>query len=238
MAQIRFDEIDAVFFDFGGTLAGMDFVWVAQELLGLNVFCSATDLARADIAVRRTISAVLKEENPADILPRYLTEILSRTLNESTDRIPDLVSTLAINLRPQGKDRKLWSNVYAETRQSLIDCSELGLRMAVVSNSDGTIEEGIRALGLREFFDVVVDSAVVGYAKPDPMIFQFALDAVGVEANRAIHVGDMYSADVLGARAAGVHPVLLDPGDEWRDADCVRVPSLSALVARLRSTRS
>jgi putative hydrolase of the HAD superfamily len=106
--------------------------------------------------------------------------------------------------------------------------------MAVVSNSDGTAEASMKALGLRDYFDVVIDSAVVGFAKPDPRIFQFALRALGVDASRAIYIGDLYSVDVVGARAAGIHPVLLDPHGHWRDVDCFTVPTLNELVSLLK----
>ena len=63
----------------------------------------------------------------------------------------------------------------------------------------------------------VIDSGAVGVAKPDPGIFTLALNAVGVEAARAVHVGDTVAADVVGARAAGVRPLHLDPYDHCSD---------------------
>ena len=79
-----------------------------------------------------------------------------------------------------------------------------GLRLGVVSNSDGRVEEALVAAGLRECFDVVLDSALVGVEKPDPTIFRAALAALGVAAAEALYVGDLYQVDVVGARAAGM----------------------------------
>jgi putative hydrolase of the HAD superfamily len=229
--SLPFAQIEAVLFDLGGTLAGMDFAWMARELSALEIACESAALARAEAAVRRLVSAKLAEENPPRaIFPFFLTSILSAALDQPAEKIAELVSTLIPVLLPEGKGQKLWSSVDAQTRRALDEFSGLGLRMAVVSNSDGTAEAGIKALGLRDFFDLVIDSAVVGYEKPDKRIFQVALEAVGVEASRAIYIGDLYSVDVLGARAAGIHPVLLDPHGDWGEVDCLTVTNLNELV--------
>jgi putative hydrolase of the HAD superfamily len=68
---------------------------------------------------------------------------------------------------------------------------------------------------------VVVDSAVVGIEKPDPRIFAFALQVLDVPAERTLYVGDTVRNDVLGARAAGLHPLHLDPFDLHADAELV-----------------
>ena len=235
-APIDFHHIDALLFDLGGTLVSMDFAWMVRELLGLDVSCDSAALARAEVSVRRLVSAKLAEENPpAPVFPFFLRSILTQVLGESSDNVDELVSKLVPVLLPEGKSQKLWSTVDAATRDALQEFSRLGLRMAVVSNSDGTAEAGIKALGLRDFFEVVIDSAVVGYEKPDPRIFQRALETIGVERSRAIYVGDLYSVDVLGARAAGIHPVLLDPHGDWGEVDCVTVSSLAELLTAFKN---
>ena len=107
--------------------------------------------------------------------------------------------------------------------------------MGVVSNSDGTVQAELRRLGVCYAPDgrqmrrtdrttrnrtgtagipvgVVVDSAVVGVAKPDPAIFGIALAALGVPASETVlYVGDSLRYDVTGAVAAGLQPVHLDP---------------------------
>ena len=113
----------------------------------------------------------------------------------------------------------------------------LGLPLVVVSNSDGSIGRGLAEVGLRPYFSAVVDSAEVGFEKPDPRIFEHAIRHAGVSGRRALHVGDLYDADVAGARAAGVHAVLLDPFDDWGDVDCERAPDLGAVAERLRRAR-
>jgi putative hydrolase of the HAD superfamily len=237
-APIDFRQIDAVLFDLGGTLVSMDFAWIARELLGLDVSCDSARLARAEASVRRLVSAKLAEKTPpAPIFPFFLRSILTQVLDEpAAGNVDELVSKLVPVLLPEGKGQQLWSSVDAATRDALNEFSRLGLRMAVVSNSDGTAEAGVKAMGLRDFFEVVIDSAVVGYEKPDPRIFQCALEALSVAADRAIYVGDLYSVDVLGARAAGIHPVLLDPHGDWGEVDCLTVSNLAELVTMFQLT--
>jgi HAD superfamily hydrolase (TIGR01549 family) len=88
-----------------------------------------------------------------------------------------------------------------------------GYRLAIVSNWDGTLIDTVRACGLAGFFDAVLDSSVVHSDKPDTRMFEIACAATGVRPEEAIHIGDSPCADVAGAQAAGVRPVLLDALD-------------------------
>ena len=89
-----------------------------------------------------------------------------------------------------------------ETVRSLIAG---GYRVAVVSNSDGTVAEALERAGFGGLFVLVIDSTAVGISKPDPGIFDLSPD-------RAWYVGDSYYHDVGGARAAGLAAaVLIDP---------------------------
>jgi putative hydrolase of the HAD superfamily len=98
---------------------------------------------------------------------------------------------------------------YAEVPPVLASLRARGIRLAVVSNWDAALTEVLGALGLLPAFDVVVASAPEGRAKPDPELFRRALARLGVEPRDAVHVGDSEEHDVLGARAAGIEPVLL-----------------------------
>ncbi len=138
----------------------------------------------------------------------------------------------------------LWTRVIPGAREALAELHELGVRLAVVSNADGTVEEQLRADGICQVgpgpgvpVSVVLDSTVVGVSKPDPAIFELALDALGVDPADTWHVGDTPSADVEGAQAAGVTPVLVDPFDLHPEIGCVRVRSLGDVPALVRSAQ-
>ncbi|KAF7809139.1 haloacid dehalogenase-like hydrolase domain-containing protein 3 isoform X2 [Senna tora] len=78
------------------------------------------------------------------------------------------------------------------------------VKMAVVSNFDTRLRKLLKDLNVLNLFDAVIISSEVGYEKPDPKIFQAALDQVKVEASRALHIGDDQEADKLGANAVGI----------------------------------
>ena len=164
-------------------------------------------------------------------------EQLSLEVADPSISVPTISKQLAPILRPGGRSNQLWCHVLAGVRESLRGFAAMGLKMVVVSNSDGTVEQLMSESGLRPFFDAVVDSHVVGYAKPDPRIFEHALALSGSDANRTLHVGDMYYADIVGAEAAGIRAVLLDPFDDWTDHDCTRVPDLPALYREMARVR-
>jgi putative hydrolase of the HAD superfamily len=85
-----------------------------------------------------------------------------------------------------------------------------GISVGIISNWDTRLEGVLVGLGLGRLIDVVVCSAVEGLHKPDPRIFELACARAGVCAQRCAHVGDHMYADVVGARACGMTPVLID----------------------------
>jgi putative hydrolase of the HAD superfamily len=87
-----------------------------------------------------------------------------------------------------------------------------GVRVAVVSNSDGSVAGSLARAGLADLFEFVIDSHEIGVSKPDPRIFEAALDRMGVAASDAWYVGDSVFHDVNGALAASMREaVLIDP---------------------------
>jgi len=140
------------------------------------------------------------------------------------DRCRELAAEVAVATMGRA-----WTHVGTGAVAGLQALAALGLPMGVVSNSDGTVQAELRRLGVCYAPDgqqpdkqedakegvpvgVVIDSAVVGVAKPDPAIFNMALDTLGVPANGTVlHVGDSLRYDVAGALAAGLQPVHLDP---------------------------
>ncbi len=91
-----------------------------------------------------------------------------------------------------------------------------------------------RKLGLEPYLDFVVSSEEVGANKPAPAIFLAAVEKAGVKASEAVHVGDQYELDVVGARGVGINPVLIDRYDVTPGvSDCPRIRTLPELVQYL-----
>ncbi len=137
----------------------------------------------------------------------------------------------------------VWRLPLADNIDAFHRLAEAEVRLAILSNNDGTAaaqmaEHDVCQVGPGELPEVVaiVDSTVVGVAKPDPRIFELILDALGLEPHRVLYVGDTVHADVRGATAAGLPVVQLDPHELHTDFDHWRLPDVTALVELLEAT--
>jgi putative hydrolase of the HAD superfamily len=102
--------------------------------------------------------------------------------------------------------------------------------LAVVSNWDLALPMLLADLGLAEFFNFILPSAEVGVEKPDGRIFRLALQRLGLRPQEVVHIGDKYEADVVGARAVGITPILLDRKGKARHQGVICIRSLAELV--------
>ncbi len=114
-----------------------------------------------------------------------------------------------------------------------------GVRVCIVSNSEGKLAELFDRLDLSSRFDHVIDSALVGVEKPDPAIFRMALDRLTVTAARALHLGDTVATDVVGARNAGIRTALIDPFAHYvgQFEDVPRVSDVASVVREILRLR-
>jgi putative hydrolase of the HAD superfamily len=99
---------------------------------------------------------------------------------------------------------------YPDAAPALRELRERGIRLVVASNWDCTLPEVLEQAGLAELVDGVVSSAAVGAAKPEPALFEAALEVAGSTPGRALHVGDSPSKDLAGAARAGIAAVFVD----------------------------
>jgi len=106
--------------------------------------------------------------------------------------------------------------------------------LGLITNLTKDVNLICRELGLEPYLDFVVTPQEVGADKPKPPIFLAALDRAKVEASQAVHVGDQYNIDVVGARGVGITPILIDRYDTFPEvSDCSRIHDLTELVQYL-----
>jgi HAD superfamily hydrolase (TIGR01662 family) len=110
---------------------------------------------------------------------------------------------------------------------------EAGYRLAIVSNWSWNLRERVAQTGLNGWFELVWASAYAGCNKPHPGIFDQALARMGLSPDRVLYVGDSYRHDVVGARNAGIDPVLLDRTGTAKDLDCPVVADLWGVLDQL-----
>ncbi|MBS2011496.1 MAG: HAD-IA family hydrolase [Deltaproteobacteria bacterium] len=120
----------------------------------------------------------------------------------------------------------LWCKVPDGLGEALDTIRGRGVKVAIISNSEGMLDRLFTELGILGHFDRVVDSGKVGVEKPDPRIFEIAMRELGVTKERTLHLGDVFATDVLGARAAGIRHALIDPFGHYtgKHLEVPRVP--------------
>jgi putative hydrolase of the HAD superfamily len=130
--------------------------------------------------------------------------------------------------------KNLWRCVPADLPAALTRAQSIGVRLGLVSNSEGAIAALLGELGIAHHFEVIVDSGIEGVRKPDPEIFRRALRRMEVTAKEALYIGDVPAVDVEGARAAGMGAVLVDEYGHYPDFTGPRVRSVAELIGRWR----
>ena len=127
--------------------------------------------------------------------------------------------------------------VYPEVRATLAEAARRGYRQGVISDWGPDLIPLLHALDLTHAFEFVIASALTGYAKPSPEIFQHALARVQLPPAACLYVGDSYLQDIIGARTAGLHAVLVDREGTAPALDCPVVRSLDGIFAVLDGDR-
>jgi putative hydrolase of the HAD superfamily len=220
-------SVKAVFLDAGGvfTLPPLEPLLSMFETLGIET--GADRLARAHYAGM----AAFDLGHAVDDGPLYIAG-LAREMGLPENRL-----SAEIDMIRSGMAGKGWTVLIPGAVDGLRTIARTGRRLAIVSNSDGTVEQRLREWGVCQVgpgegveVDIVVDSAAVGVAKPDPAIFDFALSATGASPVDTVHVGDSVRMDVGGARAAGIRPLHLDPFGFCSAADHEHVRSLEEVA--------
>jgi putative hydrolase of the HAD superfamily len=112
---------------------------------------------------------------------------------------------------------------------------EQGYTVGLVSNRRDPLEDLLAELGLADFFVFTLAAGQANSWKPDPGIFRQAVELAGCEPGATVYVGDNYYADVEGARAAGLRPVLIDPHGVFPEPGCPTIQTLGELEAVLQT---
>jgi putative hydrolase of the HAD superfamily len=220
------EAVDSVIFDAGGVLLLPDAELCRSAIAELHGDTVAADWHRAHYAALRS----LEQMDPIDWLAHR--RVIAAEVGVRDEQL-DAAAVLI-----DGVMRSTWVAVpgAADTLWSL---SAAGYQLAVVSNAGGTIAQWLEQRKVCSVRDdalprvgAVIDSHLVGIEKPDPRIFQLALDALDVAPERSLYVGDTVRFDVKGALAAGLQPVHVDPY-QFCDGRHSHVASLAELTDAL-----
>jgi putative hydrolase of the HAD superfamily len=230
-ASVRI-RCQAVFLDAGGVIVLPHRDLVRSSLAHAGVEIDARVVARGHYeAVRRL------DRNPDLRLgPDAYVRALCSALGVPSAREGGAIAALSRLADRRVSGQILWSEAAPHAQRTIAALRRAGVAVLVVTNSDGHAAENLRDAGICQTsagagvpVTAVIDSTLVGSAKPDARIFQIALKRAGVDAKSVVHVGDMVCADVAGARAAGIVPIHLDPERRCRSADHRHLRSLSGI---------
>jgi putative hydrolase of the HAD superfamily len=224
------DALDAVLFDAGGTLIELDYAFMASCAARHVPGISPAALRRAEGAARREIDrraegVERRLAGDAARRPSYFATLLGAAGVER-----GVLDAVVAELEDEHARANLWRVAVRGADAALARLRARGLRLAVVSNSDGRVAQILASVGLAPHFEAIVDSHFEGVEKPDPAIFRRALARLRVAPERACYVGDIYAIDARGARAAGLAPVLVDGVGAYAALDCACIGSLDELV--------
>ena len=231
--------IKAVFLDFYGTL--VKWVPAAEEIQ--QQAAAAEGLRVEPVAIARAYpaaNAYMDVANAREPLASRSDDARARFFTEYERR---LLAAAGYDV-PAGLARRIWERVrstpkelglYDDARPALEQLAAARLILGVISNIGPELGTMIAHLGLADYVGLWVSSQEVGVSKPHAAVFEAGLRKAGVQPREAIHVGDSYEADVVGARNAAMHPLLLwrEPGGPPPDG-CPTVTTLTDVLSYLR----
>lgn len=235
------DAVDLVLFDAGGVLLLPDADHIMRVLDRLGI---RADLSMVDQAHYAAMAAVDRELGRSKLDGGGLTSAIWETSLRHVYRLEKLQALGLPRDCPPDVETEVfkasWARVAPGAVETLRAITDMNVPIAIVSNANGTVEAELKALNICQVgagagtcVVAVVDSTVVGVAKPDPAIFDFALQAAAVPRERAIFIGDSVAIDVAGASRAGLRGLHFDPYDLCDRADHEDIRVLAEVTSLL-----
>ncbi len=227
----QLSRVRAIFFDAGNTLVFSDRSKTLAPLTSRGITVSESQIHAAERASRRYRDANAQNEahtrNPdLEFWYIYYRELLGPTAEDAL--LDELVAA--------ARNSQNWSVPLPNAREILSGLKQ-NYRLAVISNSDGSIGKLFERLGLADLFETITDSGYVGVQKPHPEIFYAALRSLKVPAEESLYIGDVYSIDYVGATNAGMHALVFDPYGTYANNGVQRITRLEELEGRLKQSR-
>ncbi|HEX2916301.1 MAG TPA: HAD-IA family hydrolase [Chloroflexia bacterium] len=205
--------ITTVFFDMGNTLAGLNPSWQ-------GIYHQVFQRAGLDLPIGEVEEAVSYSwgiVSTQDATAEYITTLEGNRAwqREIEERVME-----RLNIHPAVREELFWEIIkafenpdsyalYHDTVPTLEKLQKSGYKLAIISNWSWHLPELCNAMGLTPFFSQIFTSARVGYPKPNPKIFEYALQTLEIRPDEALHVGDSLSADVGGATELGINALWL-----------------------------
>ena len=168
-------------------------------------------------------------EEQAEVYIHYPKAILTEAGAKAPSELP-----LKILKRVREQFKGIAFALFDDVLSTVKTLKQRNLILGLLTNLAKDMDPICRKLGLEPYLDFVVTSQEAGADKPNSPIFLAALDKAGVNASDAVHVGDQYKLDVIGARGVGINPILIDRYDIYPEVnDCPRIHNLTEVAQYL-----
>jgi len=224
-------KIETILTDAGGVLIDLDYRYLRRLIEARRVEITEQELSRYEAVARQRIhDHVTEGGRVGDAWRDYFHMILGHA-GVSVDDQPEIIDTLWEAHERVG----LWTVAIDEGPDTIKALRDAGYRVGVVSNAEGRVARDLDSAGYRGLFETVVDSHLVGVEKPDPRIFEIALERMGGKSETTVFLGDVPAVDVAGASAAGLRPILLDRHDLYPEVEAERIGSIADLPKRIEA---
>lgn len=228
MSTITGKTKKAFFFDFGDTLASTDPPFIFRIAMAMRK--SGFDITDSEFEaeyVKADYRLFLKHKEMGRISPREHREWFFPILYESLAPVADIES-FRESVRSEMNEIGFSRSPIPGAAELLDFLKGKGYLLAVISNNDGYTEEKCEEVGIRRYLDFVFDSTKLDMVKPDRRIFKYAAEKMGISPSDAVHIGDMYGTDVMGALNAGSDVIWFN-GRKMRKFDDTEVKEVSEL---------
>lgn len=213
--------------DAGNTLVFLDHAALSEAAAQADVHVTGDALLRAEPEAKRRYEAAMAR----GVSHEDGWTLQMQAIFEAAGVSSPQAGQAAEAARREHERFNLWRKVPHDLPAALDSALAAGIRLGVVSNSEGKLDELFARVGLTRFFERVIDSAFEGVRKPDPEIFRRALSRFEIAAEQAFYAGDIPRVDVDGARDVGMRAALIDALDHYPDyTDAPKFHSVCELV--------
>ncbi len=213
-----YERVDLLSLDAGNTIVFLDHERLSKLARESGIDVSVETLIACEGSAKRALSPENKERELVSVdwknrdAPgaRGWGMVTATIFAHAGVQIP-LLSGLIERLWESHVELNLYSLVPEGFSEAMTTLRACGVKVAVVSNSEGMLDSLFAKLGIFDCFDAIVDSGKVGVEKPDKRIFEIACERTGTTLAKTLHLGDTIATDIDGARNAGARSLLIDP---------------------------
>ena len=224
--------LETLSLDAGGVLVRPNWPRIANVFESHGLIVASESLESAELKVQRELDCPSQIGATKDNDRLFL--FFSKVLDHAGAAGPTAARDAAMaQLKRIHDEENLWERVPDDVVPALGRFKELGLKLVVLSNANGTVRKKLDRLGMSSWFTHIVDSGEEQVEKPDPRFFAIGLERAGAQRATTLHVGDLFNVDIVGARAAGIRAVLIDRGGLQQDRECESFADLGELATAI-----